>query len=168
MYDPPCVSTLRELFCGPPSWTLAVAESLTGGRVQTRCTAHSGASDFFRGGITAYTLESKVRQLGVGRRLAEDTHCVSALVAEQMALGVCRQFDADIGLATTGWAEPAPEFGVETPFAWWALVHHRSTREIFVESARISVPNLGRVDVQRLVADTVILRLREYLQSMRS
>lgn len=167
-YGLPRVSTLRQLFAGPPSWTLAVAESLTSGRVQARCTAHSGASDFFRGGITAYTLESKVQQLGVERRLAETTHCVSALVAEQMALGACRLFRTDIGLATTGWAEPAPECGVEIPFAWWALVHHRSAREIYVESSRIEVPHVGRVDVQCQVADTVVERLINYLQSVRS
>ncbi len=145
-----------------------MAESLTGGRVQARCTAHSGASDFFRGGVTAYTLDVKVQHLGVDRRLAETTQCVSSQVAEQMALGVCRLLRTDIGLATTGWAEPVLERGVETPFAWWALVHHRSAREIYVESSRIEVPHASRVDVQCQVADAVVERLREYLHGIRT
>jgi len=162
------VSTLRELFHGPPRWSLAVAESLTSGRVQSRATAHSGSSEFFLGGITAYTLESKIRQLGVDRRDAETTQCVSAVVAEQMARGVCRVFGSDLGLATTGWAEPSPSDGVEIPFAWWALVHLRSSRDVFVETGRMEVPHASRVEVQTRVADALVDRLIRYLQRVRA
>lgn len=161
------MNALRLLFRGPPQWTLAVAESLTAGWVQARATEHSGASDFFCGGITAYTLESKIRLLGADRRAVESTKGVSALVAEQMALGACRLFDSDIGLATTGWAEPSREDGVMTPFAWRALVHHRSRNEIYVESARIEAPHSTRVGVQEFVADAVIQRLERYLRDIR-
>lgn len=161
------MNTLRQLFKGPPQWTLAVAESLTGGRVQSRVTAHSGASDFFRGGITAYALESKIRLLGANRSAVESTQGVSARVAEEMALGVCKLFQSDIGLATTGWAEVAADTGVDVPFAWWALVHHRSRDEIHVESARIEVPGLARSGVQDQVADHVLARLVSYLQKIR-
>ncbi len=161
------MNTLRQLFLGPPQWTLAVAESLTGGRVQSRVTAHSGASDFFRGGITAYALESKIRLLGADRREVESTNGVSSRVAEEMALGVCKLFQSDVGLATTGWAEVSPDSGVYVPFAWWALVHHRSRSVIHVESARIEVPGLTRTDVQDHVTDHVLGRLVSYLQGAR-
>jgi nicotinamide-nucleotide amidase len=161
------MNTLRQLFHGPPQWTLAVAESLTGGRVQSRATAHSGASDFFRGGITAYALESKIRLLGASRREVESTKGVSAQVAEEMALGVCKLFQSDVGLATTGWAEVCAKSGVTIPFAWWALVHHRSRSDIHVESGRIEVPGLTRTDVQERVTDHVLGRLINYLQGAR-
>jgi len=161
------VSSLKDLFRGPPQWTLGVAESVTSGRVQARATAHTGSSEFFLGGITAYTLEGKVRHLGVNRREAEACQCVSALVAEQMAWGVCRLFDSDLGVATTGWAEPSPRDGVEEPFAWWALAHVRSPNNVYFQSGRVEAPHASRVDAQMLIADAVIARLIRYLQDVR-
>jgi nicotinamide-nucleotide amidase len=61
---------------------------------------------FFLGGITAYNIEQKVRLLGIDRAHAELVDCVSPRVPEEMAEGVSNMFQADIGLATTGYAEP--------------------------------------------------------------
>jgi len=83
-----------------------VAESLTCGRVQARIGQISGASEFFLGGITTYSLDQKVRHLGVDRAGASAVNSVSAAVAEQMARGVCALFGSELGLATTGYAEP--------------------------------------------------------------
>ena len=112
---------LKELMLAAPRLTLAVAESLTAGHVQARVAAISGASEFFLGGITAYSLDQKVKHLGVDRAAAKRVKCVSAGVAEQMALGVCILFGADVGVATTGYAEPSPADGIVEPFAWWAV-----------------------------------------------
>src|SRR5438045_4062744 len=98
---------VKELLLRKPRRTLAVAESLTCGRVQALVGAISGASEFFLGGITAYSLEEKVRHLGVDRRAARKVNSVSAEVAEQMARGVCALFGSDLGVATTGYAEPS-------------------------------------------------------------
>ncbi|MFN5560840.1 MAG: CinA family protein, partial [Opitutaceae bacterium] len=54
----PASHSLKSLLLGPPGLTLAVAESLTGGRLQARVTAESGSSAYFLGGVTAYTIES--------------------------------------------------------------------------------------------------------------
>jgi nicotinamide mononucleotide (NMN) deamidase PncC len=56
---------LPELLLREPRLTLAVAESVTAGHVQSRVAAVSGASGFFLGGVTAYSLEQKVKLLGV-------------------------------------------------------------------------------------------------------
>src|SRR5205814_437960 len=78
-----------------PALTLAAAESMTCGRVQAAVGTISGASNFFLGGITAYSLEGKVRQLGVERAAAKKVNGVSAEVAEQMARGACELFGSD-------------------------------------------------------------------------
>jgi len=52
------VSGLKELLLREPRLTLAVAESLTCGRLQARIGAIPGASEFFRGGVTAYALDA--------------------------------------------------------------------------------------------------------------
>ena len=81
------MSDLKALMLREPRLTLAVAESLTCGRLQARIGAISGASDFFLGGVTAYSLDQKVRHLGVNRAGAAAVNSVSGAVAEQMARG---------------------------------------------------------------------------------
>lgn len=78
---------LKALMLAEPKLTLAVAESLTAGNVQAQIAGVSGASGYFLGGVTAYSIEEKVRLLGVNRAGAKKVNCVSARVAEEMARG---------------------------------------------------------------------------------
>ncbi len=103
------------------NWSLAVAESVTVGHLQAAIGGLSGASDFFHGGMTAYSLEQKVRQLGVHREAAAVCDCVSSKVAWQMARGVGELFSTAIAVATTGYAEPYPLQAIEIPFAYVAV-----------------------------------------------
>ncbi len=144
---------------------LAVAESLTSGGLQARIGAVSGASDFFRGGITAYTLAQKVRHLGVDREEAAACNCVSESVARQMACGCAGLFEAQIALATTGYAEPWPAEGVQVPFAWWALAERRPDGGWTEVTGRVECPGLARVEVQAEVCESVLAALLEYLGS---
>lgn len=158
---------LKALMDAAPALTLAAAESLTCGHVQAGVGAVSGASTFFLGGITAYSLEEKVKHLGVGRAAARSVDCVSAEVAAQMARGVCRLFGSDLGVATTGYAEPASAAGVKDPFAWWGLAHRRRGRFVAVRTGRVECPGARRIDVQRMVADAVLAELVAYVRAWR-
>lgn len=162
------MSELKDLLLGPPRLTLAVAESLTCGRVQARIGAISGASDFFLGGITAYALEQKVRHLGVERAIAEPVNAVSAEVAEQMARGVCALFGAKVGLATTGYAEPSPQWQVPCPWAWWALAHDLGDGRMALQSGLIECPGANRIAAQKAVAAAALGALVRYLRGIRS
>lgn len=160
------MSELKVLLLREPKLTLAVAESLTCGNLQVQIGRISGASNFFLGGITAYTIDQKVRHLGVERAGAAAVNCVSAQVAEQMARGVVELFGADLALATTGYAEPAPAQGVTVPFAWWALAH-RKAGGWHGQSTRVDCPGADRVQVQQQVAHAAMDGLIEYLRNVR-
>ncbi len=86
--------------------TLAVAESCTGGLLGMRITEVPGASDYFRGGVIAYSNAVKERVLGVSRAVLETKGAVSAECAQAMAEGVRRLLQADLALAITGIAGP--------------------------------------------------------------
>ena len=161
------MSELKELMLRAPRLTLAAAESLTCGHVQARVGEISGASNFFLGGITAYTLDEKVRHLQVERRAARRVNSVSAGVAEQMARGVCALFGSDLGVATTGYAEPSPDEGVADPFAWWALARRRRGKFVAAPSGRVECPGATRIDAQRMVAAAVLVELIAYLREIR-
>jgi nicotinamide-nucleotide amidase len=85
---------------------LAVAESCTGGLLAARLTDRAGSSDYFLGGIVAYSNEAKAELVGVDPRLIERVGAVSEEVAEALARGAAERFDADIGLGVTGVAGP--------------------------------------------------------------
>jgi len=86
--------------------TLATAESCTGGLIGHRVTSVSGSSAYYVGGVIAYANAVKVRELGVDPTVLEREGAVSEPVARQMAAGVRRRFEADIGIGVTGIAGP--------------------------------------------------------------
>jgi nicotinamide-nucleotide amidase len=84
--------------------TLACAESCTAGLLAQAFAAVEGSSDWFRGGIVAYQRATKVHLLAVDPAAP----LVSATVAAQMARAVAERMHADVAIATTGAAGPAP------------------------------------------------------------
>ncbi len=102
--------------------TLATAESCTGGNIAHRFTAMPGASEYFKGGVVAYSNEVKMALLGVDPESLNRYGAVSQSVAEQMAEGVRRATGATYGISTTGIAGPTggtPEKPVGT--VWMAV-----------------------------------------------
>lgn len=159
---------LRSLLLGPPKLTLAVAESLTSGRVQAAIGAITGASDYFLGGMTAYTLAEKVRHLGVDVAGAERTDSVSASVAAEMATGACRLFRSDLAIATSGYAEPNPARGFAQPGAFWAVARAGGSAATVVRQGFFNGAGLGRVEMQEAVAAEGLGALLEYLRTFRA
>ncbi|MBA3551950.1 MAG: competence/damage-inducible protein A [Actinobacteria bacterium] len=92
-------------------WTVACAESLTGGSLGVRLSLAPGASVYFKGSAVCYTPESKRKVLGVARETIERAGVVSEECAREMARGAREIFGADIGLALTGVAGPEPHDG---------------------------------------------------------
>ncbi len=89
--------------------TVALAESCTGGNIAAMLTSFSGSSNFFEGGIIAYSEKTKINQLQVKKQDITKYSAVSEQVAQQMADGVKCQFQSDYSLATTGYAGPIGE-----------------------------------------------------------
>ena len=87
-------------------YTIATAESCTGGLIAERITSVPGASDYFVGSIVSYTDQAKSELLGVPREMIESRGAVSGEVAEAMARGVKERTGATIGLSVTGVAGP--------------------------------------------------------------
>jgi nicotinamide-nucleotide amidase len=85
---------------------IALAESSTGGLLGGRLTQRPGASEYFAGGVVAYSDAAKAELLGVPPELIATHGAVSPEVAEAMANGAMARFGADVGCAITGIAGP--------------------------------------------------------------
>jgi len=86
--------------------TLAVSESCTGGLIQDHLTDVPGSSDYYIGGVVAYSNDIKVDFLGVKPKSIERFGAVSSEIAEEMAKGIRMKMGSDIGLSITGIAGP--------------------------------------------------------------
>lgn len=86
--------------------TLATAESCTGGTIASKLAALPGASQYFKGGVVAYSNEVKECALGVRHATLEAHGAVSEETVREMAEGARRRLGADFAIATTGIAGP--------------------------------------------------------------
>jgi nicotinamide-nucleotide amidase len=116
-------------------WTVAVAESLTGGLVVSALVSVAGASATVRGGVVAYATALKHSLLGVDAALLAAEGAVHPEVARQMADGVRSAaavggLAADVGIATTGVAGPTAQDGRPVGTVHIAVVTPDETRVV--------------------------------------
>jgi nicotinamide-nucleotide amidase len=135
---------------------LAVAESCTGGSLAAEVVAISGSSNYFLGGVVAYSNEIKSRILNVSPETLEAHGAVSWQTAVEMAEGVRTLFGVDLALSTTGIAGPTggtPTKPVGTVYiglasketAWWELHRWDGSRlENIAASVQASLSLLSR------------------------
>jgi len=87
-------------------WTIATAESCTGGLLGDILTDIAGSSAYFVGGIVAYSNAVKQTHLGVSQATLASEGAVSDATVRAMAQGARERLQADVGIATTGIAGP--------------------------------------------------------------
>lgn len=122
LIDDQVINNIRDILTRRNE-TLAIAESVTCGILQTAFGSATDASLFFQGGITAYNLGQKSRHLHINPIHAENCDCVSDTVATEMSVGVCLLFASHWGIAVTGYATMDPEIKMDRPFAHFAIAH---------------------------------------------
>jgi PncC family amidohydrolase len=109
--------------CRASGFSLAVAESCTGGMLGERLTSIPGSSDVFLGGVIAYHNDVKLNLLGVRAEDIERYGAVSEEVALQMASGVREKLGADVGVSVTGIAGPGGGTPEKPIGLVWIAVH---------------------------------------------
>jgi nicotinamide-nucleotide amidase len=109
--------------CRASGFTLAVAESCTGGLLGERLTSIPGSSDVFLGGVIAYHNDVKRSLLGVRDKDIAQFGAVSEEVALQMASGVRERLGAGVGVSVTGIAGPSGGTAEKPVGLVWIAVH---------------------------------------------
>lgn len=139
-------------------WMLATAESCTGGLVGHMLTNVSGSSDWFAGGLVAYSNLLKQELLGVPEEVLSSRGAVSQECVEAMARGVCGLIGSDVGIAVSGVAGPtggSPEKPVGTVWIAWHTPEGAASHVFHMEG--------NRRDVKTGSAQAAISGLRDML-----
>ena len=139
--------------------TLGVAEACTGGLLGELCTERS-ATQFFSGGVIAYTNQLKTELLGVPAETLEQHGAVSAPVVKAMALGAMSQLGVSVGVSISGIAGPSG--GTEEKPV--GTIHYAVATDDGVTVAKMRFPGT-RTQNRRLAAYNALNLLRQILIS---
>lgn len=90
---------------------VATAESCTGGLLSSLITDVPGASKVFTEAAICYSNASKIKNVNVNPGTIKKHGAVSAQVAKEMAAGILKKADVDIGIGITGIAGPTGATG---------------------------------------------------------
>jgi PncC family amidohydrolase len=146
--------------------TVAVAESVTAGALSNCLCSEPGASQYFKGGIVAYSVLSKKELLGIDIEYAESHNFANPFTTSEMAKSIVKKFNARIGISTTGYSLPMyrPEnkskneclLDIKNPYAYICLYDSQTNFEIIkkIEFTYVdNIPNhIQRATVQAKVA----------------
>jgi len=121
-------------------FSVSVAESVTAGGVSNSLCSEPGASEFFKGGIVAYNIQSKKDILNIDIEYAELNNFANPFTTSEMAKSVSKMFNSRIGIATTGYSLPIHRaedkdkklcaLDIKNPYAYICLYDRLLDREI--------------------------------------
>jgi nicotinamide-nucleotide amidase len=142
------------------NFTVAAAESCTGGLVSKRLTDIPGSSKYLNLSLVTYSNEAKQQMLGVPDSVLQSYGAVSIETARAMATGVRDLAKADIGVGVTGVA--GPDGGTaEKPVG---LVYIALAADHFIADRKFQVPEtLSRANIRYRAASEVLNLIRRYL-----
>lgn len=141
------------------NYTIATAESCTGGYVAHLLTLIPGSSAYFKGSVIAYSNDVKSNLLDVPSEILQKHGAVSEPVVEQMAKDIRQKMNTTFGIATSGIAGPdggTPEKPVGT--VWIAVAS-----ESKVSTQLLQLTAMRDVNI-RLTALNIFKLLRKHLQ----
>jgi nicotinamide-nucleotide amidase len=141
------------------NFSLSTAESCTGGGIATLITSVPGSSEYFNGGIVAYSNEVKMSLLHVSADTLEKYGAVSRETVTEMVKGAMKTLKTDCAVATSGIAGPGggtPEKPVGT--VWIAAAYKNEIVTMKQEG------DCGRAgNVQKAIQNALLL-LRDILK----
>ena len=106
--------------------TLSTAESCTGGGIAATITSVAGSSEYFMGGVVAYSNEVKIDLLHVSAETLEKHGAVSRETVMEMAAGAMKTLKTDCAIATSGIAGPGGGSAEKPVGTIWIAVAYKN------------------------------------------
>lgn len=138
---------------------IATAESCTGGMVGAALTAIPGSSAVYERGFITYSNPAKMQMLGVAEETLEAYGAVSEPVAAEMALGACRNSNAQLAVSITGIAGPGGSDHKPEGRVCFGIAAEKTTTET------VEFGPVGRDIVRDMAVRHALLLLKEHLKN---
>lgn len=132
---------------GDAGFTVATAESCTGGLIGGCLTSIAGSSSVFNRGFITYSNEAKSEILGVDPDLIAEHGAVSAQVASEMAIGAIKHSGSNAAVAVTGIAGPGGGTEIKPVGLVYIAVATADEEGAFVEDFNFA--DMNRDEVRR-------------------
>lgn len=145
--------------------TIGIAESCTGGLISHQFTNAPGSSNYFMGGVVAYSNEVKIKVLGVRPEVIQRFGAVSEETAKAMAIGITGLLETDVGLGVTGIAGPSggtKEKPVGLVYIALSFRGKVTIRKFNFTGERIEIKNQTATEALRLIEEEAIKETRSY------
>ncbi|MEE9399485.1 MAG: CinA family protein [Dehalococcoidales bacterium] len=142
--------------------TLGLVESATGGLISHLITNVPGSSDYYKGSVTTYINDVKIKVVGVREETINQYGAVSPQVAEEMAEGGRKVLAVDICLADTGIAGPEGATPGKPVGLFYLGLSHQGT----TYSRKHNFQG-DREQNKKSAAEAVLSWLKEYLIELR-
>ena len=153
-------------FCREHGFTVATAESCTGGLVAAYLTHIAGASDIVERGFVTYSNPSKIELLGVDEQIIAEHGAVSRQTALAMAAGALWRSKASLSVSVTGIAGPGGG-SEDKPVG---LVHFAIAKRVSVSQEQLdfralhheeNYGDIGRAEIREASVSTAFTMLRQ-------
>ncbi len=141
-------------------FTLSVAESCTSGTIASELTSFPGSSDYFLGGVIAYSDEIKQNILDIDKKIIKEQSSVSSDVAKLMVENVSKKFSSDFSISTTGYASASNDnniivgkvfIGIKTPVSLFVNEFLFSgNRQIIINQAKDKAMELLLNEIKKI------------------
>ncbi len=141
--------------------TVSVAESVTSGFLQFSFSQMKNASLFYKGGMTTYTLEEKVKLLKINREEAKACDSVSQNITETMALNNAEIFETDWSIAVTGYSTPVRNSAFAL-YSYFSIAYHHD----IIFSDKIELHSKTKpIDAQLYYAEYILNSFKSQLEA---
>ena len=140
------------------NYTIATAESCTGGLIAGKIVDYPGASEVFIDGVVSYSNESKIKRLGVSEDTLNKYGAVSEQTAKEMAEGVKKALGADVGVSSTGVAGPGggtAEKPVGLVYIAVSVKNHTTVKKLNLRGTRNRIRGRVVTEVMTLLLDVL-------------
>ena len=138
---------------------ISFAESCTGGLLSARLVNVANASKVLDVSFVTYHEDMKAKYLGVKKETILKYDVVSEEVASEMALGVCKEANSNIGVSVTGYSGPTG--GTDSIPVGTVCFGFCINGKVYTEKKMFG--NVGRNKVRSLASDFAFLKLNELL-----
>lgn len=139
--------------------TVSTAESCTGGSIAARLTSIPGSSEYFNGGIVAYSNEVKMELLHVSSHTLEQQGAVSEETVIEMVKGAMKTLKTDCAVATSGIAGPGGGSPAKPVGTVWIAAGYKNEIRTFKQET-----DSGRALNVVKAGDNALLLLRDLLK----